>query len=150
MQAAPATFRSLAVLLMAGAALACAGCDPAAGLHGQWQLDTAPSSANPQAGTPANVKSLAMFTPTVEFKADGTCSVSAGGVLGPARSLSGVWRFVKKERNELVIAVTPEGATDEREVRVKLTDDNHLEMPLPVPIPIIGGSAIPFERVKPQ
>jgi hypothetical protein len=149
MHAVPGKHRWLTVLLVAGAAVACAGCDPAAGLHGQWQLDTS-SSANPQAGTPARVMSFARFAPTVEFKADGTCSVSAGGVLGPARSLNGVWRFVKKDGNELVIAVTPEGTTDEHEVRVKLTDDNHLEMPLPVPIPMIGTAAIPFERVKPQ
>jgi hypothetical protein len=143
-------FRWLIALLIVGAGLACAGCDPAAGLHGKWQLDLGPSATNPQAGTPASVQSLSRFAPTVEFKADGTCSVSAGGILGSTRSLAGAWRFVKQEGNELVIAVKAEGESDEREVRVKLTDDNHLEMPLPVPIPIIGAKAIPFERVKPQ
>ena len=130
--------------MLAGSALVSGGCNPAAGLHGQWQLD----SSKLQGGA-AKLLSLTGSKVQLEFKADGTCSATAG-ILGQSRTYPGQWRFVKKDGNALVINVKMEGDAEERELRVTLTDDDHLEMPLPVQVAGLGDQKVPLIRVKPN
>lgn len=147
--------RLTAILILAMAALACAGCDPGARLHGQWEVDAAglkssqPQAAdNPLAGLAANMLSLVQFQ--LEFKADGTCSATMG-MLGQSKTVGGKWRFVKQDGDTITIAVKMEDSSAEREVSVKFADNDHLEMVPPVDSPgAAAGKTLSFVRVKPK
>jgi hypothetical protein len=148
------TYRVI-LIVVAGIALACAGCSPAARLHGQWQVDTnklksdlAAAKDNPLAGLAAGF--MAMVEMNLEFKADGTCSGTAT-MLGQSKTAAGTWRYVENDGEVIVIAVKMDDQPEEREVRVKFSDDDHLEMVPPVDAAkAAGGTTLPFTRVKPK
>jgi len=150
----PVKLRLILPLLLA-TSLASAGCNPAARLLGQWEVDTTKLKANlgaakdnPLAGLAAGF--LAMMDVNMEFKADGTCSVAVSA-LGQSKTVAGKWRFVKAEGDEIVIAVKMDDKPEEREMRVKFVDDDHLEMLPPVDAAsAAGGQTMPFIRVKPK
>jgi hypothetical protein len=143
------------ILLLAALALASAGCNPAAKLIGQWEVDTTQLQAklgetkgNPLGGMGASM--LAMFDFSIEFKSDGTCSAKVS-ILGQSNTVAGKWRFVKQDGDALVIAIKMDDKPDEREVRVRFSDNDHLEMEPPVSTGPAGeGKTLTFVRVKPK
>jgi hypothetical protein len=137
------------------AAVACVGCSPAARLHGQWEVDTAKlqnelsgGNGGPLAGLAAGFMSVADLE--MEFNGDQTCSMTAS-ILGRSKTASGSWRFIKTDGEALVIAVKQNESTDEREVRVRFIDNDHLEMASPMSMGDDAQSrTFPFVRVKPK
>ncbi|MDX1948015.1 MAG: hypothetical protein SFU86_21630 [Pirellulaceae bacterium] len=137
--------------LLAVLTVAFVGCNPAAPIVGKWEIDAAAPTAptdNPLAAAMA-AGMLAMLKVDVEFKADNTCSMT-GQVLGQSLQKTGKWRYVKTDGDALVLMVHVDGDPNERELRVKVIDAEHLEMIPPAmsatPSP---AAAYRFKRVKP-
>lgn len=152
MSSAPSIRRATACLVLACAAIALAGCDPAAGLYGQWELDSSKLQADlSQQGSVAAklLPLMSLVQPTIEFKADGSCQATVGG-LGSSSSVGGKWRLVRQEGGKLVIAVHMDDEASEREISVLIADDDHIEMPLPSQVGGLGSKTVPFVRVKPK
>lgn len=140
--------RLTACLVLACAAAALSGCDPAAGLYGQWELDTTKLQTDLAQQGPLMAKLVPLMSlaaPTLEFKPDGTCQAKIGG-LGGGSSASGTWRAVSREGNKLIVALKMDDETTEREISITVVDDNHLEMPLPSQVAGLGSKSVPFVR----
>jgi hypothetical protein len=71
-------------------------------------------------------------------------------MLGQSASTAGKWQFLRREGDSLVLNIQMDSAAAGRELKVKLIDDEHLEMPLPGSPAGASGQAVPFVRVKSQ
>lgn len=91
---------------------------------------------------------LSVVEAQVEFKADGTLTGTAKA-LGQAQTVKGTWRYSKSEGDDMVVLVKRETDSAEREVRVRFTDWDHIEMESPIGTQgVTGSGAFPFKRVK--
>jgi hypothetical protein len=116
-----------------------AGCNPAAKLHGTWDLET--ETPNPAEGgsvggiggtyIPSAIQSFLQLKRNIEFKYDGNVIVELRAA-GEMEKAKGKWKWLKSEKDVLVLKVTMEGS-QEQEVRVKFVDRNKVEMP-PFPV----------------
>jgi hypothetical protein len=116
-----------------------AGCNPAAKLHGTWDLEI--EEPNPAEGgsiggiggtyIPSAIQSFLQLKRNIEFKYDGNVIVELRAA-GEKEIGKGKWKWVKSEKDVLVLKVTMEGS-QEQEVRVKFVDRNKVEMP-PFPV----------------
>lgn len=130
-------------------ALALTGCNPAAKLVGKWEVDMDQAKAqvdqsNPLAAFAAGM--MSMMKVEMDFKADGTLTVGAS-VLGQSQTSTGSWKYVKTDGDAMVLSVKMEKDAQEREMRVKFKDEDHMEMAPPVGSDQ-GQQALLFKRVK--
>ena len=118
------------------AALSLTGCgNPSAKLIGKWKMSgVSGTEDNPLAGLMTQ-----MFKVGVEFKADGSC-VSNVDVFGKQQSFTGSWRFVKREGNDLVIALKMPPGNQEGEVRISFKDNDHCSFIPPASLDKKGSS----------
>ena len=124
------TSRHLALALVLAVPVL-AGCNPAAKLHGTWDLEI--EQPDPAAGgglgstyIPPAILTFMQLKRNIEFQEDGDCLVErkAGGQTEKSK---GKWKWAKSEPGDvLVLKVTMEGA-EEQEVRVKFLDRNKIE-----------------------
>lgn len=137
--------------MIALAACSLAGCNPAGKLVGKWEADfsglkaEAADAGNPMAALAAGMMSSVKLQS--EFKSDGTCSVT-GSFFGQANTTSGKWRFAKSEGDTLVLMVTMDKGSQERELRVKFIDNDTFEMAPPVEAAGQAGKTLAFKRLK--
>ncbi|MCE9524421.1 MAG: hypothetical protein K8R36_00035 [Planctomycetales bacterium] len=118
------------------------GCgSPASKLIGKWQL-----SAN--AG---DDKVLALLASTMkgemDFKGDGSFSITSKAPLFGDKSTTGTWKFVKSEGQAIVLSVKA-AEIPEREARLEFTDNDHFSM---VPFEVTSdtkGMKFDFARIK--
>ena len=125
------TPRLLALALVLAVPLL-AGCNPAAKLHGTWDLE-AEAPPDPAGGSglgstyiPSAIQSFMQLKRNIEFQEDGDCIVErkAGGQTEKSK---GKWKWAKSEPGDvLILKVQLEGA-EEKEVRVKFLDRNKIE-----------------------
>jgi hypothetical protein len=133
------------------AACGLAGCNPAGKLVGKWEADfssiktEAADAGNPMAALAAGMMSSVKLQS--EFKSDGTCSVT-GSFFGQANTTSGKWRYVNSEGDTLVLMVTMDNGSKERELRVKFIDKDTFEMAPPVEAAGQAGKTLAFKRLK--
>src|SRR5687768_2591109 len=110
------------------------GCNPAAKLHGTWDVEVEdPDQVSTGLGTriPSAIVSFMQLKRNIEFQDDGDCIVELKAS-GQTEKAKGKWKWVKSEKDVLVLKVTMEGA-EEKEVRVRFVDRNKIEtVPLPV------------------
>jgi len=138
------TPRCLAVVLVLAVSLL-AGCSPSAKVVGTWDMkieEPKDPSGGGLGGTYIPPALLNAMKPkmNIEFKQNGSCVVEAyaGGEKAMGR---GKWRFVKTEKDVMVLKVKMEGLADkeskqeyeEKEIRVRFIDHNKIET---VPVPI--------------
>lgn len=141
----------LAVSVLAAAFVT--GCNnPASKLIGKWEADMSAvmadvqsqveKSGNPLAGALAGMMSVVKIE--AEFKADGTCTIG-GSVLGNSNSAAGKWRYLRSEGDDLVLMIKPDQSGEEKEVRVRIIDNDRFEM---MADGETGGiQKLPFKRV---
>ena len=127
------TPRLLALALIL-AVLLVAGCSPSAKHVGTWDLE-ADAPPEPAAGgglgstyIPPAIVSLMQLKRNIEFQPDGDCIVELKAA-GQTEKSKGKWRYVKTEKDVLILKVKLEGADekDEKEVRVRFIDNNKIE-----------------------
>jgi hypothetical protein len=128
------------------------GCNPAGKLIGAWEIDTEKAKANVQSAGSAlaamEAEMLSMLKVEAQFKDDGTLSM-IGSFLGQTHNIAGTWRFLKLDGDALVLMVKMNNETNERELRVRFPDDDHLEMAPPVTAGSSDpGKTLPFRRLK--
>ena len=135
----PRTFLATAALLIAVVLSGCGG--PAAKLQGKWQM-----SAN--AGGDKVLQLLAStMKGELDFKSDGSLSMTTNMPLVGEKSIHGTWKFVKAEGQTIVLAVKA-SEIPERETRLEFTDNDHFSM---VPFEVTAdtqGMKLDFARVK--
>jgi len=121
-----------------------AGCNPASKVIGTWDMktETPAQPAGSGVGTyvPPAILNAIKHKMNIEFKQNKSCVVEAyaGGEKAMGR---GKWRFVKTEKDVMVLKVKMEGLADkeskeeyeEKEIRVRFIDHNKIEtVPLPI------------------
>ena len=135
------------------AAVVLPGCSPAQKLVGKWQMDTSKAVTQATEGNPlaaamaATMMSAMKFE--LDFQGDGNFAVSYNA-FGQTGSESGSWRYLKSDGDVLVLMMKAKSDSAEREVRVRLVDDDHIEMVPPAGAAGETGKAMPFFRVKPK
>jgi hypothetical protein len=133
------------------------GCNPASKVIGTWDLQLEmpeqPTGVGGLGGTyipPALINAMKPKM-NIEFKENGECIVEAyaGGQKAMAR---GKWKFVKTEKDEMLLKVTMPEAKEkedqaERELKVRFIDHNNIEtVPLPVGDDGWTGLTMKFKR----
>jgi hypothetical protein len=126
-----------------------AGCNPAAKLHGTWdqviEQPKDPGGGLANTYIPPAVISLMQLKRNIEFQDDGDCFVELKAA-GETEKARGKWKWVKSEKDTLVIKVQLDGA-EEKEVRVKFLPGNKIEtVPLPVGEESWTDRTVTFER----
>jgi hypothetical protein len=107
-----------------------AGCNPAAKLHGTWDLETEapPDGAASGVGTyiPSAIQSFMQLKRNIEFQEDGDCFVElkAGGQTEKSK---GKWKWAKSEPGDVLVLKVALDGSEEKEVRVKFLDRNKIE-----------------------
>ena len=141
---------SLLSLLLVFAALLCTGCNPAQKIVGVWEMDTQKSTAALAGSGPMAAMLSAMTSQLkmeIDFKADGKWSLQFS-MPGTSTQSNGTWRFVKQDGQTLTLAVKAENETTEREMLVKMLDDNNIElMPPGIEAGPAAGKTMPMRRV---
>jgi hypothetical protein len=139
------TPRRLALAIVVSLSLF-AGCNPASKVIGTWDMQTETPAQPAESGAPGATyippALLNAMKPkmNIEFKQNGNCVVEAyaGGEKAEGR---GKWKYVKTEKDVVVLKVKMQGLSDEeakteyeeKEIRVRFIDYNNIEtVPLPV------------------
>lgn len=126
--------RRILCLLFVLAATSFVGCSPASKLIGTWDMELEePEGGATMLGARIPEALAAAIKPklNVEFQQGGKCKVEAymGGQSAKAK---GTWKFVKAEKDVLVLKVTMEKG-GEQEMRVRFIDNNKIEA-IPPPL----------------
>ena len=137
------TSRSLAIAMVLALPML-AGCNPASKVIGTWDMKTETPAQPAESGlgtyVPPAILNAIKPKMNIEFKQNGKCVVEAyaGGEKAEGR---GKWKYVKTEKDVVVIKVKMEGHSDEeakteyeeKELRIRFIDYNNIEtVPLPV------------------
>lgn len=142
----PATALTVGLLL--------SGCSPGIKMVGTWEVDSEKLQAdvakegggNPLAALAAGM--LSVIEAQVEFKADGSFTGTASA-LGQQRTAKGTWRYAKTDGEDMVLSIKGDNDPAERELRVRFTDWDHIQMVPPIDSGgPIGTGSFPFKRVK--
>jgi hypothetical protein len=121
---------------------------------GTWEVDSEKlqadlqksSGGNPIAALAAGMMSVVEVN--LEFKADGKFAATAKA-LGQSRTSGGTWRYKETDGEFMVLSIKPDNEAAERELRVRFSDWDHVEMVPPVHSEgPTGVSTFPFKRVK--
>lgn len=111
-----------------------AGCNPAAKLHGTWDLEVEkPDPAANALGTrvPSAILSFMQLKRNIEFQDDGDCIVELKAS-GQTEKAKGKWKWAKSEGDVLVLKVKL-GEAAEQEVRITFLEPDRIEtVPFPV------------------
>jgi len=140
----------IALILLA--AVSATGCSPATKLVGKWQLDTSAVSSDLSGGNQtaaAMMNMMQAFSMDVEFKGDGNVVVT-GSVFGQPTSVDGTWRYLKSEGDTMVLMMKAKNDSAEREVRVRLIDQDRMEMVPPSWASRTTDKPLPFKRAVPK
>jgi hypothetical protein len=137
----------LTAALLGLAAVLLAGCNPAAKAIGKWEVETdkvrfqlPASGENVTAAVMASMSMFVQVHAELEIKADNTWTWELGAA-GNVQSLSGTWRFVKSEGDTLVLAARPASGGDQRELKLKFVDDDHVQAS-----GLLGEQVFPLKR----
>lgn len=146
--------RSLPFALVVAAGLLLMGCSPGVKMVGTWEVDSEKLQAdlaksaggNPIATLAAGMMSVVEVN--LEFKSDGKFAATAKA-LGQSRTSGGTWRYKETDGDVMVLSMKADDEAAEREVRVRFTDWDHLEMVPPVNTEApTGVGTFPFKRIK--
>lgn len=110
-----------------------AGCNPAAKLHGKWDMETEETQPPAMGGAyiPTAVAGFMKPKMNLEFQQSGKC-VAEVRAAGESLSGRGKWRYVKTDGDVMVLMVQMDGS-EEHEMRIRFIDRNKIEtVPLPV------------------
>jgi hypothetical protein len=120
--------RRIFSLLLVLAASCFVGCSPASKLIGTWDMELPEAEGGTSimgARIPSALADAMKPKLNIEFQQGGKCRVEAymGGQSAKAK---GTWKFVKAEKDVLVLKVTMEKG-GEQEMRVRFIDNNKIE-----------------------
>jgi hypothetical protein len=141
--------RLILSLILVLAAFAFVGCSPTSKLIGTWDMEL----EEPEGGTsimgariPEALAAAIKPKLNVEFQQGGKCKVEAYAG-GQSLKAKGTWKFVKAEKDVLVLKVTMEKG-GEQEMRVRFIDNKKIEL-VPPPLgedDLWSGQTLTFAR----
>lgn len=125
----------------------CAGCgsNPTAKLVGKWEAEIAPP-ADDASSFAERLQSAfaALLKINLDFRPDGTLTF-AMSVPGHDQVSEGTWKYLKSEGDTLVLEVVRDNSSSV--TRVKVVDDDHIELIRPGGTFVQSNETLKFKRV---